>query len=1570
MSTKYQPFRAIKKVFKQLGKKFLATVKKQIIWLLRSIAGLKKQQNSTNAGFVLPTLAMVSLVVVLLSGSIMLRSFERAKNASNVRVNEAVINAATPAIDRSRAKLNKLFDEPTLPRVTPSDKRLYKVLVDKLNQYTFGDEVALTLDSKESTCTNKTVDNAPECFLRTAWRFPVDTDSNGKFDSYTIYGIYFNNPPVVNNAYSEARTPVQARALPMASGEVGGQCTNATGSASLINSNGWIRYEGSKFKKAIFVYTATVPLTNSASLPNTTNYEIYQGNKSFSAVEYQQDRSQIIPADAVVYEDDIELIPGPAFNLNGRVFTNSNFLTFVPSEEIRLYQISGLGSCFYKPENAKIIIGGNLAQGGFTTDTDQASRSTQIDLFKPDDSNPDTDDSPVKTGLVSSYKNSAPRDVAYNNLAYVQRVNRLVQAHIASGEADPTEVEDGIENKKDRLKEFSSITTFTTAETAAIRREQLELYFKNRTRRVPFKEIPFGTVNALVGGINNSVDYSTTSPLQGSGDTLRPVDDWSYPLAPANGKDHAQYSKLELNLNSNKLEPKATKPDIQNTENGGREDYVGDRVIIGNNLPYIWWNGTSSEGEFVSANPSNTQKIEGVFWEVGSVDDEDYRTRYSTVKQLADVGSIDRNGTWELAAAEVPVDAEEPIGGLRVITGAGIYLREADTAATTTFPGAEAVWPDLMPMNPPSTAEVRNPYSFYDPELRFESIVRPATVPRLKMRATAVYHYKSSGYDETNPTPIACISSFYDPTNATTAKNQNGLPWNANASGQSNSGIVYGPPTRTESNYSALLAYQAGLTYQGRSIDDGLLSKALAKTAANRTLSEKSTIDAQICALQIMDGTISVATSPPVPHGAIFETAFLDGRQVKTVHTDTITSDILYDRPLQDRQPLEIRATVLDLNLLRGKTIGNATPSQEYLLPNSGIIYATRNDALLDLSAGNTDQGKLESPLDYILDPTRRPNAIMLINGQELGRETNYRNVEKGLTLATNLPTYIKGDFNLHTQTEFKDEPANIWTTADFYSGKRGDSANQNPNFACRPNDPRLPSCTVGDKWRPATVLTDAITLLSNNFREGFRNEGYYDQNFVEVSNKDQIKWPGYFNPTESYSLDRNGDGVLDTINYTSLYGAIVDRYNSAGQVTETDGVKFDNQGKVIDFVTDVTGDATTTGFQGSSYLTNFVSPIVRPTKAKEYLLEICDPTPSVTACDNPFNWVITTKYTKTDWNGYDAATKLAKWKSERDPTPTNTDFVVGKSINDVRTGSITKTPTDGWENSNFLRRIAYKRDTTTGNLSVATDIDITAFGINSSGNVQEYAQRTLDPGFPPTVASQPRNARITISGGSQRDIIAPWIKSSISTSNPQVVEFQPVLQINAPEKDIDARENPPLKLLDDSGSPLRKNWLQPAMDTTFNLVMVTGDTPARPEEDNGGLHYLPRFLEHWNGKLKATISGAFMQTRKSRYATGPIYAALENNSTDFRYRISPNGGRTPFLFAPVRSWGYDVGLLSQSPDLFAQKLVESFSGDEYFREVGRDDEWVETLLCAKTNQTGTPYAITDPDQRPSICKA
>ncbi|MFN6535120.1 MAG: hormogonium polysaccharide biosynthesis protein HpsA [Nostoc sp. EkiNYC01] len=1498
MSGKNKLVKAIQKNFKIIGKKFVSAINKRIVWLLRTIFLTRRRRSSPNAGFVLPTVAMVTLVVVLLTTAILFRSFERSKNASNVRVNEAVLNAAVPAIDRARAKLDKLFDDRRLPRATPSDTALESTLKNYLTEYTFGDETQLNLNYSGETA------------LPTAWMFPIDTNNNGKFDTYTLYGIYFRNPPITSGTYSRARNPLEARTPPMTSGSVSNGCEDTLGtSATLVGSTGWFNIAG-KLKKSFFVYTANVPITNP---PNQDQYEPFKGNKGFSGLEYQQDRIQLpLVNNAVVYEDDIELTPGPIFNLNGRILTNSNFLTGSNGDGVTLYQVSSKNSCFYDDENAKIVVGGNLGAGLFTSDTDDANRSTAVHLFQGKGADPNTASGVKDNKSVTGTANK----LAYNSLAYVQRINLLVQAQADNlASTDPQEVKDGIAQQLKVLKLDTS--TASTELQASIRNNQLTLYFKKRTRRVPYAEIAFGG-NALG-------TYIKTTVLQGSGDSLRPPDTWVYPYDPSDGKTITNYAKLALKPNTSdntKLLPSAT--ELTKQQQLGKEQYVGDRILLGNNLPALRWNGTT----FIGSDSADTQDITGINWDDGT----GTRNRRSRVQQLADLGTVDRDGDWESAAATVPSTPQDPVGGLRIVTGAGIYLPKDFTVSSTkaTLDAAVAVtnriWSDMMPV--PNTISINPDKSIQDNrnDNSNEIVQLPnnSNTPYLRMRATAVYHYQKSGYVSETPTPIACISSFYDPTNSAKANNLASLPYKNVTGGNSHNGVVYAAPTKAVSDYSALLDYQTSLRYPNGRLVNELLSNALAKTASSRTISEQSAIDTAICAAQILDGSIGDPDNSVIPHGAIYETAFLDARQIKAIHKDVSAStpgvetftnadgvngngtgivasssmSTDYELAKETRQPLEIRATVLDYNALRLKTYGSATP-QEYLIPNSGIIYATRNDALLDLSAAvgitatdtdtqkqnKKDTQKSSSPVDFKLDPTRRPNAIMLVNGDPTGnpngsiwRQSAYRDAEKGLILATNLPVYIKGDFNKHTQEEFNTALASDW--GNFYSRTASD---RNKNFACRTGDARLPNCTTGDAWRPASVLSDAITLLSNNFKLGYRNDGDYDLNNNLGDN------------TSITNFKQNG---FATNNSNVINAGWYD--TSAGS-----------------------NNSLPLGSKSSSYLNNFITPIQRRKNAPEYLMEVCPKLP-VSACDPGTDWYVTVPA--------DGGLKAS------DATGTF-------SLATHKAGTTAKLPTDS-KYLGYPRRVAFLRNAS-GVLTLDGSNNPTIIGIKG-GTITQFPLSNFGTDRPDsqnyalwfrTTATNDDTKRpqYTLgSGTSAQPILSPVLQVQVAFGTDETISPTSTSRIG-PNNTQDSF------------------WIQQATATTFNLAAAGGDTPARPTEDNGGLHNFVRFLENWNptggvsDAIGAKISGSFIQRTRSAYATAPFVAFLTSSSSAV-YPIANGAGQIPFYLAPKRQWGYDVGLLSQSPDAFSQKLAitPDDKPNEYFREVGRDDAWVQTLLCAK----------------------
>lgn len=1548
--------------FQQIWPLFKVNPKQQ--WLWRYLLVIRRQQISTS-GFVLPTVAMVSLVVVLLTTAMVLRSFERSKYASNIRVDEAVLNAAAPGLDRARAKLDALFVDPRLPGVTPSDSALYKAI--KTNpKYTFGDETRLKLaqefNNQQGIQGNTDVLENEET-LTTAWQFPVDTDNNGKYDSFTLYSIYFRSPSRATTGsnigkFNRLRNPLEARTPPMAR-DAGGQCANALAtSAGLVGDSSWYKSDG-KLKKSLFVFVATVPNISRSD----DNYEPYKGNKSFSALEFQQDRSHIpINNNAVWFQDDLEITPSTPFRLNGRVHTNANLLAGGHNgTSVQLYQVSSKHSCFYQQENAKITVGGNVGTGN-VADTDNQT-ALRVDLYSnyADGSAPS---SSQISGTNKSTSSPGGSQVAYNDAAYNQRITLMKQTALSYCQAggnpcskiNPpqestvsaiSQYPEDVRNRfADRLNANFRLNTYNVIA------EEIEIYLKNRTRRVPYAEItaPDGNAKNPYDNDNNNIDTSVFS---------------SSPIEPP----LAWRELTNTNLTLNTIQLEATWPEQQ--RQNGKETLLGDRVLVGNNLPGFWkdWSGI-----YLTA-PKNQQFIEQINW---TNPNDQPRYRSTQVQKVDYVGTSNRDGFWEEKAAEnpnsPPNDPLANFGGLRVITGAGVYRNAASTITalnsasflpTPTSPDA-----GVNPGNaPPLAGDPQTPYTLVWPDTMpmTGGVDQSTAPPDLRMRATAIYHYKQSSSSDQEP--IACISSYYNPTNATTAQNgkygtDNGLPWGSNGSnlpanpditalggGKSNNGVVYPAPYTGGGRGGAIATYLTELKAQakmmlpnGRIVNEPLQdalrklnsSGALANSSKPLSLSENSAIDTAICALKILDSTIGTPSNAVIPHGAIKEASFLDGRQVKALSQSTTSTD--YDLDLEQRQPLEIRVTEINLDTdnTRGLT-RKSLSTNEYLLPNSGIIYASRDDALRDDSS-YTSTDVLNSATDFRLDSTRRPNGIRLVNGSNLSRTADniYREAEKGLILATDLPVYVKGNFNMHRTPggatdieEFSDTLELNWS--DFYTRA---AVALNANFACRPGRVGCP-VSGGDTWRPATIISDAITLLSSTFQDGFRDRGDFD-------------------------LRHNaGSGAVDSRRINGF---------------------FDNS-----FVTSATWTGTDSfPVNKSSYLTNGVTPVQRRVIFSEYVMEICRKLP-VEIC-GPNDWVV----------GYDLDGSTTLEPGEINLKVQDL-LLFTAEVGKLGAGT-TAQPALINADRRYARRVAFLRNADNNLLnasnnpiiSTSSDRRPVAIGIDNSAKVEKF----------PYGGTTPREVANALWFKTTDNSTDPTQGSKYSASNSLFIKEIPA---NATDQPLLV---PVLQIHSPSGSPsddldwgnaflYATNWLQAAgTATTFNAGFVAGNTPSRTQEEPAGLHNFVCFLENWQGAVN--IKGNFIQLRRSIYATAPFATILRDTATDtatatdnlslFDYPINTyrtdNGtpdGTLPYYHEPSRQWGFDVALLSQSPDLFAQKFTIPSTGspNEFFREINRDDVWIKTLLCAATasdrvgaqGATYTQYAVPDKNQRPLECQ-
>lgn len=1177
MSASKKIFKTIQNLVKPLRKLFISFGKAIANGILRGLLNLgKKRPQNARAGFALSTTLMVVLVVTLLSTALVLRSFDRSKTASNSRQEQVIQNTATPAIDRARAKLDALLSDPALPRGTPADDKMLTVMADA--KYTFPDEIRLKLaydldgGGISAYDTSHSQYGKTDETLTTAWKFPVDTDGNGLYDSFSIYGLFWRTPPTTRTE----RLPLEARSLAQDANASSSNCATAGQSAATSVTGGdWYKStNSSELSKSFYAYALTIPITDITAIKivdplTSANFENFKGNKSFAGLEYQQDRYRLsLNNTAVWYQDDIILSPGNDFRLNGRVFTNGNLLAggYNNGTTIRLYQVSSEHSCFHLQENAQINIGGNVGTNDITIADDGPSPVT-VDLFQGSGM------VPISTEQISGSTRSTTSPggnlVAYNDSAYRQRIDVMKTAALkfvcpslpttdcvfAKAQPDVATVS-GITNYPSDLKtsyesKYNDNAARNYPQTSYdLLKTEIQIYLENRTRRVPYVEVPDPDGTGATTGT-----FTFTSELD-------PPQNWREPIDTTSGN-----SNTGLDINTVPGPPKTanlpqTKPEKQKSNR--YEKYLGDRIIVGNNLPARW---KDSSGKYVGQDPENDhQKFDfdgsDTKWN-DPIDESRYRT--TQVQEKTDLGVSDRNGFWEIAAAYDPsVTANNNTGGggLRVITGAGIYVDDdgSDTASAEykrSSNDSTATNPNFLPnptLNPQIDSTTVEKFNSESNILVWPDLMPMSGGPNqsgkgdLLMRATAVYHYLDN--DSTNNAkqlPIACVSSYYDPTNATTAAG-------------SNNGKVYAFPSRDIAGNSSKLQRQSRLVFPNGRIANPLLRAAMEKyvtdgSDTNFQLSDYSAVDTAICAITILDGS-ATADSSVVPDNAIKESAFLDPREIKAIDktidpdrtagyrkNDPVTTQIEldsvtgkvnlvtndyrtqktsgtalnrnYDLALEQRQPLEIRVTDIDLGVL-AKTAhktsldadGNGTNETEYLLPNSGIVYASRDDALPDLSSSAA-----LSATDFKLDPTRRPNGIRIVNSNGTngvtilarGNQNQYAShkEERGLILVTNDPLYIKGHFNLHlpaitttfsaSDTELEEFKVALTqpSWSNFYGRGSGGSSDLETRFACR--DGQTLCTGTGDQWRPASIIADAVTLLSGSFNEGYRSDGDFD---------------------------------------------------------------------------------------------------------------------------------------------------------------------------------------------------------------------------------------------------------------------------------------------------------------------------------------------------------------------------------------------------------------------------------------------------------------------------------------------
>jgi hypothetical protein len=370
-------------------------------WLLRNWL-LIGRRTAAQAGFVLPTTILLLLVVTLTVGAIGYRTFTRSQQVIGERQQKVIYNAATPAIDRAKAKLEFLFDVDKGDKRgggVPKDLQLMGMMLNDGRDLGGGYKVDPLAGQDPYTLPQETrIDINGDGRKDNAWWYNADLDGDGVTtgvnDGRVFYSMIFTapgDPAVLRSADVNARATAKpfplVRNAPLSNAtQTSNACSTLQNAANpaarnlqLINGEGWFPDEtnSTKLRKNFQVDAYVVP-----NNPNST----------VATLEFQQDReaSQGFKW-AAWFRNDLEIFPGPPFNWNGAMHTEGNLV--IGGNQFRSYMISSPFSCLYDEKGSEITAtnvkedvakGIPKFQGQFITGTirdNNYNGSVSVDIF-------------------------------------------------------------------------------------------------------------------------------------------------------------------------------------------------------------------------------------------------------------------------------------------------------------------------------------------------------------------------------------------------------------------------------------------------------------------------------------------------------------------------------------------------------------------------------------------------------------------------------------------------------------------------------------------------------------------------------------------------------------------------------------------------------------------------------------------------------------------------------------------------------------------------------------------------------------------------------------------------------------------------------------------------------------------------------------------------------------------------------------------------------------------------------------------------------------------------------------
>ncbi len=1199
MATRKQT-KAKQNLFKQIWKLHSAIFKWLIQWFLRSLLVLSRRVRLAKAGFVLPTTVMLLLVMTIVIGALIVRTSSRTNQVFAERQENYISNAASPAIDRAKSKLEYLFSNPNsnIPNGVPGQTVLVSLMkpptdTTQPDVYKLGDETRLDLDNDGQA------DNA--------WSFPADTNGDGQNDATVAYSIIGQVPTNQNDLNDQSSTALSNRASNLLTRN--GPVFNPANLVSSPNCpTGQIQEEGwfiannntSVLRKNFQINAVVIPT-------NTTT----ASSKPYSTLELQQDR-QLDRGNkwGAWFRYDVSLNNPPPFNWNGAMHTEGSI--FIGGlGNFTSYLLSAPKSCSFSRTASEItvseirdsqnqiqfqgqVLSGSVIDNTMTTDTNRihsvdqnnnvVSSGNAINFTQNNDSVASTSSvlpadialDPIDlftqeishaTTNVTNW--SALRDSNWQNQPFV--TNRRVynqqepkpyldDTYRADDRYGPkpsygsnpslqipagTKVGDSIPSGKPEL---------TSKDPMGGGQENLGLdgYWERRARLEGLRTIvgqrlelgsPLGlpTISTITHQArqrralrdNLAAVQATAIYHQANKDAAGNVQDFPiaclattvHPGTADTLKRSATFEEITFKDSSGN-DLKLSNDFFSGRGTNGWEYDVPDATSFPNPAMLRALNNLANFagdpfGAFPAQQDNSSSKAVAAAGSV--IHPYPQLTQYGDFSNLRRaIRNLNASGYANLSIADQSY-LHTAACSLGMLANNIKLLQDFDYSRN-----AGVLWTNTS-TNLNTAISNLSPSLYNTPEMVITALSsdwqRLARTVYLKEQIELernIYGYNIN----TGVSNYTCTANKFNSANPAVVSQLARLcPIKAGASYTINDvkypALYYIFPATKHDEYQTA---RTGDNY----IKDALVNAPTPGTNfykpidGNTGATYNLTSDATALeSIRLRPRTIGGTNPWKLPTTVVSSpgTAAPNNNQNSLIkYRNASGTESVYQVPFKDaalfngREMMNVRVLDIDLDLLRQNTLTVNSVTDNWL-PQKSIVYAFREDAVREdgiarpaattwascdttteitttascfMNANtpqdppiNSTNGISTKPVDFYADPDRRPYGFRLKDGADLTRSglpLNDPNNSRGLSLISDNPVYIQGNFNFHStdgsanNLEEFTETLNTTTYSNFYTRSTPDTRFAKPG---------------GDRWRPSEIIADAVSILSNNFCDG-----------------------------------------------------------------------------------------------------------------------------------------------------------------------------------------------------------------------------------------------------------------------------------------------------------------------------------------------------------------------------------------------------------------------------------------------------------------------------------------------------